>query len=419
LPVLAAAMPVQGQCDPQGLAKLIASDFAATDFFGSSVSISGDTVVIGARNNDHAGGVNAGAAYVFRRVGGVWIQEQKLTSSDASTADYFGFSVAVCGDTAVVGAYQDDHAGGPNAGSAYVFTRNGTVWTQQARLSAADAAVGDEFGNSVAVSGDTAVVGARIDDHAGGNEAGSAYVFVRQGGVWTQQQKLTASDAASSDFFGRSVAVLGDTAVVGAVTDDHTGGTDAGSAYVFTRKGGVWTQEQKLIASDAAANDLFGVSVALFGDTVVVGAVYNDHAGNTNAGSAYVFSRLGGVWTEQQKLTASDAQTEDQFGTSVAISGDTALVGALLDNNPGGVNAGSAYLFTRSGGVWTQQQKLTPSDASAGDQFGISVALSGNTTVIGAWTDDHAGATDAGSAYVCDLSDYDLVPIPVGPGHGR
>ncbi len=254
-----------------------------------------------------------------------------------------------------------------------------------AKLIASDAAAFDSFGTSVAVSGDTAVVGVWLDDHVGGNtDEGSAYVFVRSGGVWAQQAKLIASDAAANDRFGLSVAVSGDTVVVGAHFDDHAVGIDHGSAYVFVRSGGVWTQQQKLIASDAAADDQFGYSVAVSGDTAVVGAWADNHLGGNDAGSAYVFVRSGVVWIEQAKLIASDAELFENFGNSVAVSGDTAVVGARNDNYPGGVQAGSAYVFVRSGGGWTQQVKLTPSDAAVSDEFGISVAVSGDTAVVGA-----------------------------------
>jgi len=381
------------------LAKLLASDAAESDYFGVCVGVSADTAVIGAYWDDD-GGSSAGSAYVFVRSGGVWTQQAKLTADDAAADDYFGKSVAVSGDTAVIGAYYDDHAGGTNAGSAYVFVRSGGVWTQQGKLTASDAAADDYFGKSVAVSGDTALIGAYSDDD-GGSSAGSAYVFVRAGGVWTQQAKLTAADAAAGDRFGYSVAVSGDTALIGAHWDDD-GGSSAGSAYVFVRSGAVWTQQAKLTAADAAQYDYFGCSVAVSGDTAVIGAYGADYGGSS-AGSAYVFVRSGGVWTQQAKLTAADAAAGDYFGYSVAVSGDTAVIGAYYDDHGGKTDAGSAYVFVRSGGVWSQQAKLTASDAAANDYFGISVAVSGDTAVIGADGDDHAGGTDAGSVHIFDL----------------
>jgi len=321
------------------VAKLMASDAQANDQFGNSVAVSGDTAVIGAYGED-TGGSYAGAAYVFTRSGGSWIQQAKLMASDAQTYDYFGVSVAVSGDTAVIGAYSEA-TGGSGAGAAYVFTRSGGAWVEQAKLMASDAQSSDQFGYSVAVSGDTAVIGAYGED-TGGSGAGAAYVFTRSGGAWVEQAKLMASDAQSSDLFGRSVAVSGDTAVIGAHRET-TGGSNAGAAYVFTRTGGSWTQQAKLMASDAQASDYFGVSVAVSGDTAVIGA-HREATGGSNAGAAYVFTRTGGSWTQQAKLMASDAQESDQFGYSVSVSGDTAVIGAHREAT-GGSNAGAAYVF--------------------------------------------------------------------------
>ncbi|NOT00491.1 MAG: hypothetical protein HOP29_07675 [Phycisphaerales bacterium] len=395
------AFPVWGQCPDEQ--KLTAFDALADDHFGYSVSVSGDTSVVGA-HTEGEGGIQFGSAYVFVRSGGVWTQQQKLTASDAAAGDQFGWSVSVSEDTVVVGAYADDHAGGSDAGSAYVFVRIGGVWTQQQKLTSPDAAADHQFGWSVSVSGDTVVVGARFDDDAG-THSGSAYVFFRSGTVWTQQQKLAASDAAAGDEFGYSVSVSGNTAIVGARGDDDAGSL-SGSAYIYVRNGGVWTQEQKLTALDAAGDDLFGWSVALSGDTANVGAIFNDDAcpgdpPNCDSGSAYVFVRSGNVWTQQQKLTASDAAALDRFGVSVSVSGNTAVIGASGDGGDG-AGSGSAYVFLRTGGTWMQHQhqKLTASDAAPSDEFGNSVSVSGDTVLVGAYQNNHAAGLDAGSAYV-------------------
>jgi predicted amidohydrolase len=330
-------------------------------------------------------------------------QQQKLEASDAGESDNFGSSVAISGDTVVIGSPLDDGAAGVDQGSAYVFVRSGAVWSQQQKLEASDASARDFFGNSVAISGDTVVVGAPLDDAVGDEGQGSAYVFVRNGGVWSQQQKLEASDAGIADLFGQAVAISGDTVVVGAPFDDGAGGFgfDQGSAYVFVRSGGVWSQQQKLEASDPGERDNFAFqSVAISGDTVVIGAWVDDGAAGADQGSAYVFVRSGGVWSQQQKLEASDAGAGDGFGLPVVIRGDTVVISAVFDDGPAGADQGSAYVFVRSGGVWSQQQKLEASDAGAGALFGSSIAIIGETVVVGVVFDDGAAGADQGSAYV-------------------
>ncbi|WP_437669506.1 FG-GAP repeat protein [Sorangium sp. So ce131] len=378
-------------------AKLRAPDGAASDLFGCAVALSSYTALVGAYGDDDKGD-SAGSARVFARVGSTWIPGAKLLADDGAAGDNFGYAVALSGDTALVGAYGDDD-GAANAGSAYVFVRTGGTWTQQQKLRASDAAANDNFGWSVALSGDTALVGAYQDDDGAAN-SGSAYVFVRTGGTWTQQQKLRPSGASASDSFGWSVALSGDTALVGAYGEDG-GLVDSGSAYMFVRTGDTWTQQQKLRASDAAAGDRFGSSVALSGDSALVGA-YQDDDGGTSTGSVYAFARSGEAWIEQPILRASDAAAGDGFGWSVALSGDKALVGAVGDDDRGS-NAGSAYVFVRTDGVWTEQAKIVPLDLAASDNFSAPVALSGDTALAGASLHDDGGS-NAGSAYVFTLN---------------
>jgi len=388
--------------------KITASDAASLDLFGTSVSISGDTAIVGAFFDDDAGD-RSGSAYIFVRSGSTWTEQAKLTASDAAAGDQFGISVSISGDTAIVGARVDDDAGS-SSGSAYVFTRSGTTWTQQAKLTASDAARGDVFGTFVSILGDTAIVGAEGDDDACPSDpcsSGSAYVFVRSGTTWTEQAKLTASDAAAFDAFGIRISISGDTAIVSAPLDDDAG-VSSGSAYVFVRSGTTWTQQAKLTASDAAERDRFGISVSISGDTAIVGASDDDDAG-PNSGSAYVFVRSGTTWTEQAKLTASDAFEADRFGTSVSILGDTAIAGVPGDDDAGS-SSGSAYVFTRSGTTWTEQDKLTASDAAFLDSFGISVSISGDTAIVGANFDSDGGA-QSGSAYIFDFEK--LLPIEI------
>ena len=357
--------------------KLLASDGAAGDWFGWSVSLDSDTALIGVQLDDNNGTANSGSAYVFTRTGITWTQQQKLLATDSASDDRFGASVSLDGNTALIGAYADDD-NGVNSGSVYVFTRTGTTWTQQAKLTASDAAANDQFGFQVSLSENTALIGAHGDD----SYKGSAYVFTRTGTTWTQQQKLLAADGAAGDKFGIPVSLDGDTALIGAYTADGY----TGSAYVFTRTGTTWTQQAKLTASDGTSGDYFGVNVALDGDTALIGACNDD----ADRGSVYVFTRIGTTWTQLQKLLATDGTSGDYFGFSVSLDGDTALIGSWSD---------SAYVFTRTGTIWIQHQKLLASDSTSGDYFGYYVSLDGDTALIGANLDDDKGV-DSGSAYV-------------------
>ena len=242
-----------------------------------------------------------------------WNEIIKATASDAAASDYFGFSVSISGDTAIVGAAYDDDDGS-DSGSAYIFTRSGNSWIQQAKLTASDAASGDQFGLSVSISGDTAIIGA----HGGFGLKGCAYVFIRSGNTWTQQTKLTASDAASGDQFGyNAISIFGDTAIIGARGD----GNWTGSAYVFTRSGNTWTQQAKLTVSDGVSNDQFGYYADIFGDTAILGAVGYERW----TGAAYVFTRSGSTWTQQAKLTASDGASNDYFGLRDELTSSLSL----------------------------------------------------------------------------------------------
>ena len=264
---------------------------------------------------------NSGSAYVYEKVNGVWT-ETKLTASDAAADDHFGYSVSVYDDLVAVGAHFNDDNGSAS-GSAYVYEKVNGVWTET-KLTASDAAANDWFGHSVSVYDDLVAVGARYNDDNGSN-SGSAYVYEKVNGVWTET-KLTASDAAAYDWFGYSVSVYDDLVAVGAVYNDDNG-FNSGSAYVYEKVNGVWT-ETKLTASDAAAMIRFGTSVSVYDDLVAVGAIFNDDNGS-NSGSAYVYEKVNGVWTET-KLTASDAAADDRFGYSVSVYDDLVAVGARL-----------------------------------------------------------------------------------------
>lgn len=384
--------------------KLLASDGVADAAFGGGFSLDGDTAIIGACGDDDYGHWS-GSAYVFIRNGTTWIQQAKLLPSDGGAVDaQFGGYLDLDGDTVIIGAFWDDDNGN-HSGSAYVFTRAGTVWTEQQKLLPADGVADMQFGISIDLDGDTVLIGANRDDD-NGNRSGSAYIYTRTGTTWTQQAKLIASDGATEERFGIDVALEGDTAMIGSETPDN--GDYSGSVYVFTRTGTIWTEQQKLLASDGAAGDWFGFAIALDGDTALFAASYDDDKG-AQSGSAYIFTRTGSTWTEQQKLNASDGAVGDHFSEfAVALDGDTAIIGAYMDDDMGSAS-GSAYVFTRTGTTWTEVQKLTASDGAAGDYFSqYGVTLDGDTAFIGAWFDDNANGVDAGSAYVFTKSGADL-----------
>jgi len=417
-------------------AYLKASNTGRDDHFGYSVAVSGDTLVVGAYwEQSSATGVNgdqgdnladrSGAAYVFTRSGETWSQQAYLKASNTGADDFFGSSVAISGDTIVVGAYyEDSNATGVNgdqdnndaddSGAVYVFTRSGETWSQQAYLKASNTGADDWFGHSVAVSGDMVVVGAFMEDSTAtgidgddsdnsASNSGAAYVFTRSGTTWSQGAYLKASNTELGDVFGDSVAIDSDTVVVGA--SSATGSTEnSGAAYVFISSAGVWSQQALLKATNTEGGDEFGTSTAIDGDTIAVGAL---GYGNT-VGAAYVFTRSGGAWNQEAALTSSNAGDGKRFGLFVGVSGDTVVAGSDdcslasgvngEQNNNDGSGSGAAFVFVRSGGEWRQQSYLKASHTGAGDAFGhstiicgycgSSIAISGDTLAVGAMLED-------------------------------
>jgi hypothetical protein len=334
------------------------------------------------------------AVSVPARAGVAWLEKSKLLAADGAAGDEFGYSVSISGDSAIVGAFEDDD-NGDWAGSAYIFKWDGTNWIQQAKLLASDGAIDDCFGWSVSISGDYAIAGAPGDNDNGGG-SGSAYIFKWDGTNWVEQQKLLASDGAYSDCFGWSVSISGDYAIVGAWGNDDNGSM-SGSAYIFKWNGTSWVEQQKLLASDGAPGDYFGRSVSISGDLAIAGA-YGDDDNGSSAGSAYIFKFNGTNWFEQQKLLASDGAAGDEFSYSVSISGDVAIAGAYGDDDNGS-DSGSAYIFKFDGTNWVEQVKRIASDGAADDEFGNFVSISGDLAIVGAHLDDDNGA-DSGSAYI-------------------
>jgi uncharacterized repeat protein (TIGR01451 family) len=420
-------------------AGLIASDGSAGDQFGA-VAVDGDTIVVGAWMDDVGANADQGSAYVFVKPAGGWsglLNEQaRLIASDGAAGDGFGLDVAVDGDTVVVGARNDDISGRTNQGSVYVFAKPADGWsgtlTQAAKLTASGGTTNDIFGDALAVDGDTIVVGARGDDIGGcfnctvTGDRGSAYVFVRPAAGWsgnlTQNAILGPSQFTGDGYqFGSSVAISGHTIVVGAWDPRNCIGC-GGDAFVFVKPVTGWSgslsQNARLRASDPTFGDHFGISVAISADTIVVGSYQDDTGTKTNHGSAYVFVKSADGWTgtrnQDAKLTASDGSAQDEFGFSVAVSGNTIVVAARFDDVGANVDQGSVYVFTEPASGWSgsgalnENDKLTVSGGAAGDQFGNWLAASGGAVVVGAPFHDSGPNADQGSAYVFVTDDADL-----------
>lgn len=401
-----------------------ASNTDQLDEFGSSIDVDGNTMVVGARVEDSGSfdpdddsTPDAGAVYVFvRAADGTWTQEAYIKAENADRGDRFGSSVAISGDTIVVGAPTED--GGTidvdgdqsdnsrdNAGAAYVFVRRDGSWTEEAYLKASNTGDFDNFGDRVAIDGDLIAVGARgedsdatgVDGDGGNNRApgsGAVYLFERTGSTWAPEAYLKASNTDNQDEFGASVAVSGTTVVVGAIAESSTG-SNSGAAYVFTRDSAGWDQRALLKPSNTAAEDRFGRSVAVQGGTIAVGA----SGDASKPGTVYVFTPSGPGWTEQDAFTGDNSDPGDRFGWDVDLDGDELLVGAFAEESAavrvdgnGADNslrlAGAAYLFAWDGTSWSQEHYIKASNTQADDEFGRGVALSGPIVAVTAIGED-------------------------------
>jgi hypothetical protein len=385
VPAVASPPASTGQASPsrvRQLAELAGTGSAALDWFGASVAVSGTTIVVGAPAEPLLS-AGVGRAYVFTKTTTGWHQSAELRNPDPLGPDWFGDAVAVSGNTIVVGAPAISVLSS-GLGRAYVFTKTATGWHESAQLEGPGTTVGDWFGDAVAVSARTVVVGAPSHDA----KAGAAYLFTHIGQSWRAMQ-LKGSDTVAKDDFGGSVAVAGDTVVVGAF--GHA--AEAGRAYVFTKRSKGWPQAAELSGSDTVAGDAFGDSVAVGGRIIAVGA----GLAASDAGRVYLFIWKSSGWHQSAELAGSDnVAQEDDFGDSVAVSGDSVVVGTFAQ----GSRPGLAYLFTRSATGWRQSAELA-SDAgtTAGDEFGYSVAVSGDTIAVGARGQD----SGAGRAYLFDV----------------
>lgn len=420
---------------------------AANDNFGQSVAIDGNYAVIGAnQEDDDVLGENtlnnAGAAFIYKNEGGNWVFYQKIVATDRNTGDFFGASVSIDGDYIVVGAYQEDeNASGSatmsNTGSAYIFKNIEGTWTQVQKICASDRFTDDYFGYSVGVSGDFIAVGAYQEDEdvSGANpqeKAGSVYIFKNNVGTWEETQKLVASDRSAADYLGCSLSIEGNNLVVGAYLEDEnaTGSgylNNSGSAYVFLYDGSDWAQVKKLVATDRGAEDFFGFTVSISGDFIAVGAYQEDEsttgtANMPNSGSAYVFKNNAGTWSQFSKLTASDRDDGDQFGFSISVYNNYLVVSATLEDEDANgnntyFNAGSAYIYEFNENAWQQVQKIVPTDRATTDAFGNAVAMGNYNAIVTANMEDHDVSgenffTNSGSSYFFRKSS--LMEVSVG-----
>jgi hypothetical protein len=356
---------------------------------GSAVSVSGDYAIVGAS-------AGRGSAYILKCEGGFWLEHSRLIASDGEDHDWFGYSVSMNGDYAIVGAFGDDDAGS-SSGSAYIFKREGSTWNEQAKLTAPAYL----FGLSVSISGDYAAIGA-----PGTYGTGVVYIFKRNGSSWEEETKLTVSDASSGAWFGSAVSIHDDYILIGASRDSGIM-QRGGSAYIFNREGSTWVEQAKIVGSAVGVNDAFGSSVALDGNYAIVGAPQYEWEPEVGPGpgAVYVFKREGTAWLEQAKLAPINGTADNLFGDSVSISGDYVVVGApWAHEGVWGHRIGSAYVFTRQGSVWEEFVELIPSPGSYDEWgsvcFGSAVAVRGADVIV--------GASAARSVYT-----YSLIPLSI------
>jgi hypothetical protein len=369
--------------------KIQSTDVQADDRFGRAVAIYGDYAIVGALEED-TGGSLAGSAYIFKNTAGTWAQEAKIQSTDIQASDYFGASVDMFGDYVVVGA-TNESSGASGAGAAYIFKRTGTSWAQEAKIQAGDIQTSYAYAETVSINGDYVIVGSRNL-----TSGGAAYTYKRTGTSWAQEAKIVSSDLEAGDNFGNSVSLSGDYAIVGAYQEDINA---IGSAYIFKRTGTSWAEEAKIQASDKDEYDQFARSVAIDGDYVAVGAFVQGN-GALTSGAAYIFKRSGTSWNQEAQIFPSDRVTGMSFGKSVDINGDTIIVGADSEST-GGASVGAAYIYKRSGTSWSEVVKIQASDKQAGDKFGYSVSIDNGKAISGSYQEDTGGA-EAGAAYIFD-----------------
>jgi hypothetical protein len=381
--------------------KLLPDDGKAEDQFGYSVAIDGTTALVGAHKADAQNIQNAGAAYIYSLGSEGWEQQAKLVADPAHADDTLGGNVALKNQMAMLGVIRRDDKG-DDAGAVFSFEQEENSWSQKQVLTAIDAKPGDAFGQSIALTERFLVIGAPRND-APSKDSGSVYVYRRDKNMWRFQAKLTAKDGAEGDLFGISVAIDGNTILVGADLNSEKA-EKAGAAYIYLFDGEHWNQQAKLMAEDGANTDIFGVRVALFGGTALISARRDDIEGvGTDAGSAYIFEQIKGKWTQTQKLVAPDGKADDRFGRGVALNGETVLISAM-HHDANGINAGALYVFKKQLGQWRFTSKIVARDGVPEDRFGWNVALTDKNAIVASpHRDDNGDAS--GAAYIQSLLD--------------
>jgi hypothetical protein len=353
--------------------------------FGSAASLDGSQALFGADGENGS----RGAAYFYAKGDSGWTELQRVTPDDTAASE-FGYRVLVRGDFALVTADQSSPNGNTAQGSAYVFASSGGVWSQTQILLADDGVTFDNFGSAIALDGDTLVIGAHGATVGSNMAQGAAYIFTNDGGTWTQSGKVTADDGAGFDNFGMSAAMVGDTLFVGASNAQVGSNFGQGAVYAYHYDGSQWTQTQKLTADDGANGDSFGISMAFDGTTLLVGAFFS---GGT--GAVYAFTNDGSGWTQQQRIVADDLSFGDDFGNAITMNAGRALIGADVQTVDGDTSRGAAYLFDLVGGTWVQDHKFVSSDGTTDDFFGLAVGLDGDTALVSTLHPD----SNTGAAY--------------------
>jgi FG-GAP repeat len=382
-------------CPPTRAIPSISRDF---DHFGRTLSLDNNILAVGASEFDGSA-TDSGAVFIFQLNAGDWTQTAILEPSNTNAQARFGESVSLSGNTLAIGAFGDADKG-PKAGAVYIYTLAAGQWAQTAKLTAANTAAGDRFGSSVSLAGDLLVVGAPYAD-ALANNAGAAYVFRRTNNIWSQEARLDATLPNAGDLFGHAVDTDSTRILVGAYLDDERG-TDSGSATVFALQQGTWQPQAHLVPADGNTNDWFGHNqVAIEGNLLAIGAPGDDDRG-TNSGSAYVYTFTANTWQLQQKLAPPQLGPTDSFGKSLALDQGSLLVGARLDDTLKW-NAGAAYLFTLVNNQWRQRAMITAQTSFAGAEFGRGVALGQGHLAVGGHKFSLGGQPELGAAWVFNL----------------